>query len=58
VTLTPPAAFTNATSYVCTANDQSTNKAVVVVQPSGTAFTLNAGKESTGDTVGFICVGN
>jgi hypothetical protein len=58
VTLTGSAVFANATSYVCTANDQTTTKTIVVEQSSGTAFTLTTGGGGNGDTVGFICVGN
>ena len=54
VTLTAPAAFLSATSYSCTANDQTAKNPVQVVQTSGTSVTFNG----TGtDVVRFVCVG-
>ena len=54
VTLTAPAAFQSATSFTCTANDQTAANAVRVTQTSGTSVTFNG----TGtDVVRFICVG-
>ncbi len=54
VTLTLPAAFQSATSFTCTANDQTANASVKVVQTSGTSVTFNG---TGADVVRFICIG-
>lgn len=56
VILAPPASFASASSYRCTANDNTTvNQAVKIAQNSGTSVTFSA----TGtDLVSFVCVGN
>jgi len=54
VTLTAPAAFLSATSFTCTANDQTANASVKVTQTSGTSLTFTG----TGtDVLRFICIG-
>ena len=55
VTFSAAAAFTSASSYVCTANDANGVNAVKVTNTSGTQMTLTG----TGtNTVKFICAGN
>ncbi len=55
VTLSGSAAFTNATSYTCIADDDTAIAATKVIQNSGSSVTING----TGtDVVRFICVGN
>lgn len=56
ITLSGSAAFASATSYTCTANDQSQTNAVRVIQSSGTSFQL-AGTSSS-DVIRYICIGN
>lgn len=56
ITLSGSAAFASATSYTCTANDQSQTNAVRVIQASGTSFQL-AGTSSS-DVIRYICIGN
>jgi len=55
VTFTAGAAFTSASSYICTATDTTNNTAVQVTQSSGTSITLT----STGTHVlNYRCTGN
>lgn len=55
VTLTGSAVFTSATSYTCTADDDTSIAATKVLQNSGSSITI----QGTGtDVVRFICVGN
>lgn len=55
VTLSGSAAFTSASSYVCTANDTTAANPVRVSQGSGTSITFTG----TGtDTVRFLCTGS
>jgi len=55
ITLTGSAAFTSATSYTCTANDQTAANPVKVTQTSGSSITF----DGTGtDVIRFIAIGN
>lgn len=55
VTLTAPAAYTNNSSYTCTAADNTGANSVFVSQASGTSFTLSG----TGtDLVRYSCMGD
>lgn len=55
VTFTGPAAFASATSYTCTANDQTAAAAVKVTQTSGTSVTFTG---TSTDVIRFNCIGN
>jgi hypothetical protein len=55
VTLTGLAAFTSATSYQITAVDMTANHSLLVIQSSGTSFTITG---TGSNVVSFICVGN
>jgi hypothetical protein len=59
VTLSNSAAFSSASSYVCTVNDSTTvNGSALLVNTSGTAFTLTTtGPASLTDVIAFICLG-
>jgi hypothetical protein len=55
VKLLGAAAFSEVSSYNCTAQDRTSAAATKVVQASGSAFTITG----TGtDTIGYSCVGN
>jgi hypothetical protein len=54
VTLTPPATFTSATTYVCTANPTSFGGFVAVGNVDGNSFHVS---DSASGTVRFICAG-
>lgn len=55
ITLTNSAVYTSASSYVCTAADQTAANAVRVNQTSGSAFAITG----TGtDVIGYSCLGN
>ena len=56
VNLSGNAVFTNATSYVVMAVNQTTNSAVRATPTSGTQFTLNSGAGT--DVIAYYCVGN
>jgi hypothetical protein len=60
VTLTGSAAFTSASSYVCSVDDYTTNNAQQkLVRTSGTAFTLTTmGPAAKNDVLGYICIGS
>jgi hypothetical protein len=58
VTLSGSAVFSSGTSYQCTANDKSAQKAIQVTTTSGTSFALSGASNSNGEVVGFICIGN
>ncbi len=55
VTLSGSAVFRSASSYVCTAVDQTSASPVRVAQTSGDAFVITG---AAGDMVGYTCVGN
>lgn len=60
VTLSGAAAFSSASSYVCTTGDSTTPGAdPQIVRTSGTAFTLQtSGAGAQNDVISFICLGN
>ena len=58
ITLSGAAAFTSATSYVCTGNDVSNATAVLVSQITGVAVTFSINGGSASDNFNYICVGN
>lgn len=56
VTLAGSAAFTSATSYICTASDITTkNRSPQIAQMSGASIIFTA---NVGDTVQYHCIGN
>lgn len=55
ITLSGSAVFTNASSYVCTAVNQTAASPVRVTQTSGTGFVITGNGT---DVVGYSCVGN
>jgi len=55
VTLTGSAAYTNATSYTCTCEDDSAIVACRVNQTAGNGFTITG---TNADVIRYICVGN
>ena len=60
VTLSGSAAFSSASSYVCTVADYTTaNGQAKLVRTSGTAFTLQtSGAGAKNDVIGYICLGS
>lgn len=60
VTLSGDAAFTSASSYVCTIDDSTTPGAnPQIKRTSGTTFTLQtSGVAAQNDTISFVCLGN
>ncbi len=65
VTFSGSAAFTSATSYVCTANGTTgaaTSDGIInVVQNSGTSVTFwnsNNGFQGTSDAINYVCIGH
>ena len=59
VTLSGAAAFTSATSYVCTVsvNLSAWSASALVIYSSGSSFTINY-NGPMGGKVGFICIGS
>ncbi len=59
VTMSGSAAFTSASSYVCTITDYTTvNAQAKLTRSSGTAFALTTmGPAAKNDVIGFICIG-
>jgi hypothetical protein len=58
ISLSGAAAFTNSTSYECTANDLMNAVAVLVSQASGSAITFSIQGGGPNDSFTYICVGN
>jgi hypothetical protein len=58
ITLSGAAAFTSATSYICTGNDMSNATAVLISQTTGVAVTFSINGGSASDAFNYICLGN